>query len=51
MSEIDTIERVIAAVKQQLEANKDKVAAMSEEEKEKYVEDLLYNEFRKAVLH
>lgn len=51
MSEIDTIERVIAAVKKQMEANKDKVAEMSEEEREKYVEELLFIEFRKAVLH
>lgn len=51
MSEINTIEKVIAAVKKQLEANKDKVAAMSEEEREKYVEELLFIEFKKAVYH
>lgn len=51
MNEVDTIEKVIAAVKKQMEANKDKVAAMSDEEREKYVEELLFLEFRKAVLH
>lgn len=49
MSEIDVIERVIAAVKQQMEDNKQVVAAMTEEEREQYVEELLYQEFVRQI--
>jgi hypothetical protein len=51
MSEVYIIEKIVAAVKEQMEANKDKVAAMSEAEREKYVEELLYKEFKRMLLH